>query len=82
MGDTAVLECRPPRGNPDPRVKWQKDGDEVRPVGRIDVQDSGSLVLRDAQHNDAGIYVCIAYSIAGERESSPARLMVRGTESV
>ena len=26
IGETAVLKCLPPRGNPNPTVTWYKDG--------------------------------------------------------
>lgn len=29
QGDTAVLECEPPRGNPEPKVLWKKNGNLI-----------------------------------------------------
>ena len=78
VGDTAVLECDPPRGLPKPRIKWKKDGETIRPDGRMTIQEIGSLMIQNARKDDSGIYVCIARNVAGEKESSPARLLVRG----
>lgn len=108
VGQEAVLRCRPPRGDPEPRIRWTKDGTDLstasnpsRPVGqslasavggspstgsqsasagaRVYVDPtSGSLHIEDARRDDAGTYVCVASNAAGERESSPARLNVRG----
>ena len=78
VGDTGVLQCHPPRGLPKPKVKWKKDGETVRISGHYELQGPGNLVIKDARHADSGIYVCIAENKAGERESSPARLLVRG----
>ena len=79
VGTDVVLTCRPPRGEPEPRVRWQKDGDPVRPDDRVTVSDSGTLRIRDSNRDDSGVYVCVAYNIGGEKESSPARLTVRGS---
>jgi roundabout, axon guidance receptor 2 len=26
LGETVVLECQPPRGHPEPQVRWRKNG--------------------------------------------------------
>ena len=26
VGDSVVLECEPPRGHPEPQVRWKKNG--------------------------------------------------------
>ena len=76
LGDTAILHCRGPRGAPEPRLSWMKDGEPVRENERITVQDSGSLMLLNVQETDAGIYVCRAENTAGIRDSHWARLLV------
>lgn len=78
LGVDALLDCKPPRGEPEPRVRWRKDGEPVRLGDRLVQLDSGSLRVRGAQREDAGQYVCVAFNIAGEKDSSPARLAVRG----
>ena len=78
VGTDVLLGCRPPRGEPEPRVRWRKDSDPVRPDDRVSVSDTGTLRIRDAGTEDSAMYVCIAFNIGGEKESSPARLTVRG----
>ena len=78
-GHTATLRCRPPRAEPDPRVAWKKDGVELAPDGdRIYVDRFGSLHVMDARRDDTGQYACVAENIAGQRQSAPAQLTVRG----
>lgn len=38
-GETALLECGPPKGQPEPTVNWQKNGQ------RTDIESSKRLVL-------------------------------------
>lgn len=80
IGDTAVLDCRGPRGLPEPRLSWKKDGETIVPAdrSRFTVQDTGSLMIQNARKEDTGIYVCVSQNIAGERESDPATLLVLG----
>jgi hypothetical protein len=72
------MECRPPKGQPDPRVRWKKDGEIVVETSRFRLQDNGNLVITDARKSDSGTYVCIAYNIADERQSPKAVLSVLG----
>jgi len=78
LGVDATLECKPPKGEPEPRVRWRKDGEPVKFGDRLVLLDSGSLRIRGAQREDGGQYVCVAFSVAGEKESFPAKLSVRG----
>jgi len=82
LGGETVIPCRPPRAKPDARVRWTKDGDPVDETSdgaqRIAVEDSGTLRIRDTSADDIGVYVCVAYNVAGERESIPCQLTVKG----
>ena len=90
MGDTAILRCRPPGGDPEPRVRWRKDGSPFRPAPsagggggeRVWVDEGGSLHVAEARREDSGAYVCVGYNLAGERDSPPALLNVRGIRGV
>ncbi|XP_022253078.1 roundabout homolog 1-like isoform X4 [Limulus polyphemus] len=76
--DSATLECAPPRGHPDPKVSWEKNGLPVDSEGgRVRITGSGNLVIEDVRQTDQGKYVCIAENMAGVRNSSPAILSVR-----
>ena len=55
-----------------------KDGDMVQTSGRISVDDSGTLRIQDTDQDDIGVYVCVAYNVAGEKESIPCQLTVKG----
>ena len=78
VGDTVTLECRPPRGLPEPRISWTKDNTPVQIGGRMAMENGANLIIMNAQKDDSGSYVCIASNMAGERESVPARLAVAG----
>ena len=78
VGETAALHCRAPRGEPDPRVRWLKDGGRLRTSDRVMIDAQGELTVRDARREDAGSYVCEADNVAGERQSAPAQLHIRG----
>ena len=78
LGGETTIPCRPPRAKPDARVRWMKDGDPVQTSNRIGVEESGILRIQDTRREDTGVYVCVAYNVAGEKESIPCQLTVKG----
>ncbi|XP_042213023.1 protein sax-3-like isoform X2 [Homarus americanus] len=78
-GETAMLECLPPRGNPEPVVSWEKDSVPLDPATqhRYRVVDGGSLVISGVRVSDSGEYVCRARNVFGQRETPPATLTVQ-----
>ncbi|XP_050034079.2 protein sax-3-like isoform X1 [Dermacentor andersoni] len=76
-GESATLECLPPRGHPEPTVTWFKDGAQVQPgTGRVRLLAQGSLLVADVRPSDQGRYVCRAANMLGTRDSPPALLSV------
>ena len=79
-GDTAILKCIPPRGNPKPRLIWLKNGQPLTPErdSRWHVTEVGSLVIEAVQKSDEANYVCRAENMVGSRDSDSIRLNVHG----
>ena len=71
----ASLQCKV-KGNPTPRVTWQKQNSSL-PVGKRIVQTSGRLMIQDVAARDGGVYTCKASNILGVATSS-AKLIVQG----
>ena len=80
LGDAAVFECRPPRGSPEPRVSWWKDGVEIPRTrnsnDRIRYLSNGNLEIVDIKKQDNGHYVCQADNAADTKKTHPAILEV------
>ncbi|XP_055704314.1 roundabout homolog 2-like [Phlebotomus papatasi] len=78
QGDTALIECGPPKGTPEPRVDWRKNGQklELENSKRIRIVDGGNLAIQDVRQTDEGQYQCVAKNAAGTRESTAALLKV------
>ncbi|XP_022530457.2 roundabout homolog 3 isoform X2 [Astyanax mexicanus] len=75
-GETAVLECIPPRGHPEPSISWKRNNVRVSDKdGRISMR-SGKLIISHTRKSDAGMYVCVGSNMVGERDSDPAELVV------
>ncbi|XP_014235296.1 roundabout homolog 1-like [Trichogramma pretiosum] len=77
-GETALLECGPPRGHPEPVLQWKKNGHviDLESNKRISLVDGGNLMITDIKQSDHGKYQCIASNVAGTRESAIAQLTV------
>ncbi|XP_065507964.1 roundabout homolog 3 [Caloenas nicobarica] len=75
-GEPAVLECVPPRGHPEPSVSWKKDGAWLSSKDERLTIRGGKLMVPSARKSDAGVYVCVATNMVGERDSEPAELVV------
>ncbi|XP_025199330.1 roundabout homolog 2-like [Melanaphis sacchari] len=78
QGQTALMECSPPKGHPDPMVVWKKDREDVHidSMTRMRIVDGGNLMITDVKQDDGGEYLCIAQNIVGKKESTPAKLTV------
>ena len=77
-GDTAILKCIPPRGNPKPRLIWLKNGQALisERDARWHITDVGSLVIEAVQKSDEANYACRAENMVGSRDSDSVRLSV------
>ncbi|XP_076310348.1 roundabout homolog 1-like isoform X3 [Tachypleus tridentatus] len=77
VGETVMLECTPPRGHPEPKVSWEKNGRLISVgTGRIRMVGPGNLVLENVRQDDEGRYRCKAKNMVGVRESPVAVLTV------
>uniref|UniRef100_A0A3Q3RXH6 Ig-like domain-containing protein n=1 Tax=Mastacembelus armatus TaxID=205130 RepID=A0A3Q3RXH6_9TELE len=75
-----ILECEA-GGHPPPSLTWLKDGVPVRDGESVRVLDQGKKIeILSATVSDSGRYVCVATSIAGEKEVK-YDVKVLGTET-
>ncbi|KYQ57259.1 Roundabout like protein 2, partial [Trachymyrmex zeteki] len=77
-GETALLECGPPRGHPEPTLHWKRNGHiiDLEATKRITLVDGGNLMISDVRPADHGKYQCIAENMVGTKESAVAILTV------
>ncbi|KAM6170210.1 hemicentin-2 [Rhynchocyon petersi] len=64
-GSHALLPCTA-RGNPEPNITWEKDGQPVSEAeGKFTIQPSGELLVKNSESQDAGTYTCTAQNTVG-----------------
>ncbi|KAK6637522.1 hypothetical protein RUM44_007944 [Polyplax serrata] len=69
-GKDAIMSCGAV-GAPTPNVTWYyKDTDAVESSGRIQILESGDLLIADTRESDAGKYTCIRTNEAGSVQAS------------
>ncbi|XP_038669258.1 immunoglobulin superfamily DCC subclass member 4 isoform X2 [Scyliorhinus canicula] len=61
---TARFACKAD-GEPPPRIRWLKNGEDIMSNGRVKIQNSGSLVINQIGLEDAAYYQCIAENRLG-----------------
>nr|XP_005290755.1 hemicentin-1 isoform X1 [Chrysemys picta bellii] len=67
-GNSLTLECKA-AGNPPPLLTWLKDGVPVKASDNLHIVSGGKkLEILNAGEADHGQYICVATSIAGEKE--------------
>merc|ERR1740128_191674 len=76
LGEPVLLPCSPPYGNPQPTVRWIKDGHNVQLSPNLRLKNQGDLEILSVGRSDRGWYRCTATSQAGTRETEPALLSV------
>lgn len=69
INGVAKFECVA-SGNPQPSVFWTKEGSQElmfpdNSYGHFNVLMDGTLEVRKVEKDDAGYYVCSAFSVAG-----------------
>ncbi|XP_038613568.1 hemicentin-1 [Tachyglossus aculeatus] len=68
VGNSLTLECKA-AGNPPPVLTWLKDGVPVKASENIHLVSGGQrLKIEKVLEADRGQYVCVATSVAGEKE--------------
>ncbi|KAF5916711.1 hypothetical protein HPG69_005506, partial [Diceros bicornis minor] len=68
IAHSLTLECKA-AGNPPPVLTWLKDGVPVKASDNIRIEAGGKkLEIMSALEVDRGQYVCVATSVAGEKE--------------
>ncbi|XP_031169752.1 hemicentin-1 isoform X2 [Sander lucioperca] len=68
LSKSLILECEA-GGHPPPSLTWLKDGVPVRDGESVRLLEQGSKIeILSATGSDSGRYVCVATSIAGEKE--------------
>lgn len=62
---TAMFSCEA-NGNPTPVISWYKDSIPVLTSHRIDISDSGTLIISGLEKTDEGTYTCVVSSRFGK----------------
>ncbi|KAG9482417.1 hypothetical protein GDO78_011222 [Eleutherodactylus coqui] len=75
-GRPVVIECSPPKGQPEPTVTWRKNGVLLDRNNSRYTFGAGGLSISRILSSDAGVYMCVASNQAGERTSRGAVISV------
>ncbi|KAG8568224.1 hypothetical protein GDO81_013928 [Engystomops pustulosus] len=75
-GRPLVIDCSPPKGHPEPLVTWRKNGVLLDRNNSRYTFAVGRLSIARALNSDAGVYMCVASNLAGERTSRGAIISV------
>ncbi|XP_049509184.1 inactive tyrosine-protein kinase 7 [Panthera uncia] len=65
-GSEERVACLPPQGLPEPSVWWEHAGVRLPTRGRV-FQEGHELVFASTTESDAGVYICHAANLAGQR---------------
>lgn len=68
-GNNVSIKCQV-KGFPFPSLMWYKDGLQLELSERINANNDGVLVIRNAQLLDAGEYECAVWNIAGQSQAT------------
>ncbi|CAG5129339.1 unnamed protein product, partial [Candidula unifasciata] len=74
-GGFLTIFCKPPQGNPEPKVSWLKDGENF---DAVNIVQNNLLVFTETELEHTGEYICVAENVAGKRQSSPIMIEVKG----
>lgn len=74
-GTQVSMECKAPRGFPEPQIWWEKNNQPVN-AQTNNIFSNGSFIITNTSVKDNGEYVCVAKNEAGIRRSQPAYLNV------
>ncbi|XP_048369346.1 roundabout homolog 4 isoform X2 [Sphaerodactylus townsendi] len=75
-GEQLLLECIPPKGHPEPKISWKKNGIPINEESGHYEVSGAKLLVAHALKSDSGAYVCLATNPVGERESRAALVSV------
>lgn len=68
-GNNVSIKCQV-KGFPFPSLMWYKDSLQLELSERINANNDGVLVIRNAQLLDAGEYECDVWNIAGQSQAT------------
>jgi hypothetical protein len=75
-GSSVLMECKAPKGAPEPQIWWEKDGNRLQTTNsRYELVDS-SLLINNVSAGDTGLYVCVAKNEASAKRSKSASLNI------
>lgn len=74
-GTEVVMECKAPKGHPEPTIYWIKNNQILQPNVNV-LYPNGSLQIPSAGLSDNGEYICVAKNDAGYKQTPPAYLNV------